>query len=512
VSGRRGLGIASGTALALSLVLGVAGGPAATKPKVVTIKVTAKDFRFALSRRAVPAGTTVRFVVRNAGASPHDFVIGGKRTRVLTPRKTQTIIVRFPKKKRFAFLCSVPGHAKLGMKGVFSVGKAPLPPAPPPADEPPVDASEELELTPVGTFSRPVFVTSPPGDDDRVYVVEQRGVIRVLENGVLREQPLLDISDIVGLGNETGLLSLAFAPDFATSGKAYVFYNDRKGNRNVNVVEYRTFATDASRLDPESARELLYVVKPWENHTGGMLQVGPDGKLYISIGDGDSGVVFEPGHFAQPRDDLLGNILRIDPTQGSPYTVPLDNPFVGVDDVRPEIWAYGLRNPWRFWIDPVTEDMLIGDVGFGQREEIDRIPAGTSGQNFGWPCLEGTVAYDTSKTCEEPVPPLLDLPHAENRCSVIGGVVAHDERLPGLSGRYLYGDYCNGKLVALRLDADGSLGDAVDLGLVVPALSSFGLDGRGRVYVTSTAGSVYRIDPAGSSDAAPAPTAGADGP
>ncbi len=481
-------------------MLGAVGGHAATRPKAATIQVTAKDFSFALSRRSVPAGTTVRFVVRNKGSAPHDFVIAGKRTRVLPAGKQQTITVRFPKQKRLGFLCSVPGHAKLGMKGVFAVGKAAPPPAPPRPSKP-VDTSEALELVPVGTFSRPVFVTAPPGDTSRIFVVEQQGVIRIVENGIVREQPFLDIRDLVGIGNETGLLSLAFAPDWATSRLAYVFYNDRRGNRNVNIVEYHAIPSAPTRLDRASAREILYVPKPWENHTGGMLQFGDDGYLYASIGDGDSGAVYEPGHFGQTRDDLLGNILRIDPAGGEPYAVPSDNPFVGEDAVRPEIWAYGLRNPWRFWIDSVTGDMLIGDVGFGNREEIDRVPSGTSGQNFGWPCLEGTVPFDTSKTCGETVPPILELPHVDGRCSVIGGVVVRDERLPGLGGRYLYGDYCNGKLVALRLGSDGEVESSGGLGLIVPTLSSFGVDGLDRVYVTTTSGPVYRLDPAASSTA-----------
>jgi glucose/arabinose dehydrogenase len=470
--------------------IGCAGALGATKP--VSVRVDARDFAFTLSRRSVPAGTTVRFVVRNRGSVPHDFVVAGKRTRILKRGGSQAITVRFPRRGRFAFLCSVAGHAKLGMKGVFSVGKPAAPPAP--APPPTVDAGSLVTLTSVGTFSRPVLVTAPPGDTRRVFVVEQGGTIRVLEDGVLVEQPFLDIRDRVQVVSETGLLSLSFAPDHATSGRFYVFFNERKGNGDIAVVEMRVSRSNPDVADPSTARRVLEIVKPWENHNGGMLQFGPDGYLYVSVGDGDSGVRNPPGAFAQRRDELLGNILRIDPLGAIPYRVPDDNPFIGVPDVRPEIWAYGLRNPWRFWIDAPTGDMLVGDVGLGTAEEIDLVPAGAKGLNFGWPCFEGSSPFDASASCEAPVRPLVSIAHGTGACSIIGGVVWRDPRIPALDGRYLYGDFCTGVISSLVIE-DGVVVGGDDLGLTVPSLSSFGVDGLGRVYVVSLDGGVSRLDP-----------------
>jgi glucose/arabinose dehydrogenase len=239
---------------------------------------------------------------------------------------------------------------------------------------------------------------------------------------------------------------------------------------------------------------LLTIPKPYENHNGGMLQFGPDGYLYLSVGDGDPGALHPPGFYAQRRDVLLGSILRIDPTGGDPYGVPGDNPFLGADGVRPEIWAYGLRNPWRFWIDHATGAMLIGDVGSTSREEIDYVPRGRSGSNFGWPCFEGTVRFDEASACEDPVPPLHDFARADGVCAVIGGVVVRDPRIPALAGRYLYGDLCAGTVTALTI-AEGRVSQTDVLDVSVRGLSSFGVDGAGRVYLTSTRGEVLRLDP-----------------
>ena len=483
-------------AIAAVFVAGaVAGGaPAAAKPKPVVVHVTAKDFSFTLSRRSVPAGTTVRFVVRNMGGVVHDFAISGKRTKLLKHGQTEALAVRFAKKGSYRYLCTVAGHARLGMKGVFAVGKKPAASQPPPTP-PTVPVADTVQLTKIGGgFGRPVLVTAPP-DDPRLFVVDQTGVIRVVDaDGNLLPEPFLDIRDRVHFSSEPGLLGMAFAPDYATSGLVYVFYNSRSGNGDLVLAEYHVSATNPNVLDPYTWRTVLTIVKPWENHNAGMLQFGPDGDLYISVGDGDSGVLDPPGRFAQTRNDLLGDILRIDPRGGDPYAVPKDNPFVGVDGVDPEIWAYGLRNPWRFWIDAPTGNMYIGDAGEGTKEEIDLIPKGTSGQNFGWPCFEGTVPFDTTATCDNPVAPFIDITHSALVCAVIGGVVIHDQRLPALDGRYLYGDYCGGHLMAAQVDGT-TVSDTTDLGLAVSEMTSFGVDGSGRVYVTAVDGSVYRLDP-----------------
>jgi glucose/arabinose dehydrogenase len=477
--------------VALSVCAFLPGSTVAASSKTITVHVDARDFAFTLSRRSVPAGTAVRFVVRNRGNTVHDFVVRGRRTRILRPAERQTITVSFPRKGSFRFLCSVPGHARLGMKGAFGVAVRPAPPLPSP---PPVDTSELATLTRIGAFERPVLVTAPPGDTRRVFVVEQTGAVRIVRDDLILPRPFLDLQGEVKLSSEPGLLSIAFAPDYSSSGRVYAFYNSTAGNGDIRISEFRRHATDSDVVDPYSERILMTIPKPWENHNGGMLQFGPDGYLYASIGDGDSGILNPPGYFAQRRDDLLGNILRIDPGSGDPYAVPDDNPFVGLDGVRPEIWAYGLRNPWRFWIDDQSGSMFVADAGNARREEIDFTPSGESGLNFGWPCFEGTLRFDPSATCERAVPPLLEYPRAGDACAVIGGVVVRDRRMPALAGRYLYGDFCSGKITALTVER-GRVTGSDELELVVPRLTSFGVDGARRVYVMSLEGDVYRLDP-----------------
>ena len=481
------------TALTATLVGAVtlAGAASPSSERTITINVDARDFAFALTRRSVPAGSSVRFVVRNRGSAVHDFVVvNKKRTRALRPGERQTITVTFPRKGTFRFLCSVPGHARLGMKGTFGVSTKP-PAQPPPV--PPVDTSDVASLTRIGGFERPVLVTAPPGDSERIFVVEQTGTIRVVRDGNLLPTPFLDLRDKVKFSSEPGLLSLAFAPDYESSGRFYVFYNSTAGNGDSHISEFRRHPTDPDLADVYTERILLTIVKPWENHNGGMLQFGPDGTLYASVGDGDSGVLNPPGFYAQRKDSLLGKIIRIDP-RGEPYAIPGDNPFVGVDGARPEIWAYGLRNPWRFWIDRPTGSLFVADTGNERREEVDDVPLGRSGVNFGWPCFEGSLPFDLAATCENASPPLLDYARAGSACAVIGGVVARDIRLAALTGRYLFGDYCSGRITAVAVE-DGRVTATGDLGLVVPELTSFGVDGLDRIYVMSLRGDVYRLDP-----------------
>jgi glucose/arabinose dehydrogenase len=471
----------------------VVGAASSAEARTVTITVDARDFAFRLSRRSVPAGSTVRFAVRNRGNTVHDFVVAKKkRTRLLRAGQRQTITVSFPRKGSFRFLCSVSGHARLGMKGTFGVAVTPPAPDPPP---PPVDTSEVAALSRIGSFERPVLVTAPPGDTDSVYVVEQRGTVRIVRNGVALPQPFLDIRNDVTFLGESGLLSIAFAPDYATSGLVYAFYNAREGPYgDIRIAEFHVGPFGRDRVDPSSARRVLTIPKPYENHNGGMLQFGGDGYLYASVGDGDPGVLNRAGAFAQRLDMLLGDIVRIDPRRGDPYSVPPDNPFLAVAGARPEVWAYGLRNPWRFWIDLETNTLYVPDVGSTSREEVNVVARGGRGANFGWPCFEGTVVFDDTATCRDPVGPLLDYPRENGACAIIGGVVIRDPRLAALSGRYLYGDLCTGVITAIAL-TDGRLTATGELGLVVPELASFGMDGGGRVYVMSLRGDVYRLDP-----------------
>ena len=473
------------------LSLAAAADPAPTR--TFTVRVDARDFSFALSRKSVPAGSTVRFVVRNHGAQPHDFVVKTKRTRVLRPGQTQTLTVAFPKKGRFAFLCTISGHARLGMKGQFGVAVRPVG-TPPPA-KPPVNTSDLVSLTPIGTFDTPVLVTAPPGDERRVFVVEQAGTVRLVRDGLVSPTPFLDIRDRVVDQGESGLLSIAFAPDYARSGLVYAIYNARMGPYgDLQIAEFRRDPFDPDRADPSSDRVLLTIPKPYENHNGGMLQFGSDGDLYASVGDGDPGVLHKAGAFAQRLDALLGRILRIDPRRGDPYAVPADNPFVDVANARPEIWAYGLRNPWRFWIDRETDVLYVPDVGSTSREEINVVPNRGRGDNFGWPCFEGSLVFDAGAMCSRAVAPLVEYQRADGECAVIGGVVARDPRIPALTGRYLYGDLCSGKVTALLVES-GKVSASGDLGLEVAELTSFGVDGLGRTYVMSLQGGVYRLDP-----------------
>lgn len=368
-------------------------------------------------------------------------------------------------------------------------------PAPDVTSAPPAarSAARGVKLTRIGTFVAPTYVAQPAGDPRRLFVVEQGGTIRVVRDGRVLRAPFLDIRRLVVSGGEQGLLSMAFAPDYATSGRFYVDYTDVNGN--TRVVEYRRSA-NADRADPRSARLVLFQRQPQPNHNGGQLQFGPDGLLYVALGDG--GAEGDPHGRVGNGQNLgtqLGKILRIEPLPGGGYRVPADNPFVRRRGAQPTIYAWGLRNPWRFSFDRVTGDMVIADVGQDTIEEVDFRSRGTArGVNFGWRAWEGTRRYDPSVRAPGAVGPVLEYTHAGGNCSITGGYVVRDPRLPALAGRYVYGDFCVGNVFAARLSQHGSSGRRA-LGLHVAALSSFGEDARGRVYAASLNGPVYRLDP-----------------
>lgn len=352
-------------------------------------------------------------------------------------------------------------------------------------------------LTRIGSFDQPLYVTQAPGDRRRLFVVEQGGRIRVVRDGRTLARPFLDITGRVRSGGEQGLLSVAFAPDYAASGRFYVDYTDRAGN--TQVVEYRRGAS-ADVADPRSARRVLSQRQPESNHNGGLLLFGPDGRLYVGLGDG-GGAGDQHGAIGNGQNlgTWLGKILRIDPaaSRGRPYTVPADNPFVGRAGARPEIWSWGLRNPWRFSFDRATGDLTIADVGEHELEEVDFAPradGGGRGVNYGWRAWEGTHRFDPGLDAPGNVKPVLEYSHAGGRCSITGGYVIRDRRLPALRGRYVYGDYCVGRLESALL-RPGRARDLRSLGLTVPGLTSFGEDLSGRVYAVSQRGPVYRIDP-----------------
>ena len=335
------------------------------------------------------------------------------------------------------------------------------------------------KLTKIGDFSEPVYVAQPRGERRNLFVVEKTGEIRVVGDGSALPQPFLDLTDKVSGSSEQGLLSMTFAPDYARSGLFYVDYTDTAGD--TRVVSYRRSAGDPLRADPGSARVVLAQDQPFDNHNGGQLQFGPGGSLYVGFGDGGS--EGDPDRTSQDRTTPLGKIVRLDPTEPG---------------VRPRIYALGLRNPWRFSFDPRSGALAIGDVGQDRFEEVDYVRNPHPGMNFGWSAFEGDARYNRDQHAPGAIPPVLVYDHDQG-CSVIGGYVVRDPRLPQLDGRYIYGDYCAGQLreflppsrTGERATADRSLG------LEVPQLTSFGEDSRGRIYATSQAGPVYRIDPRG---------------
>jgi glucose/arabinose dehydrogenase len=341
-----------------------------------------------------------------------------------------------------------------------------------------------VRLQRIGSFDSPLYVTAPPGDTHRVFVVQQGGKVIDLHDG--KRSTFLDVTNLVVSGGEQGLLSLAFAPDYATSGLFYVFYTAKNGNERV--VEYRRRTADSA--DAGSARILIDLPDPQPNHNGGLLMFGPDNLLYVGIGDGGSEGDPHGAHGnGQNLGVLFGKLLRIDP-HGSPYGVPKDNPFVGRAGVRPEIYAYGLRNPWRFSFDRTTGDLVIGDVGQDKYEEIDFERRGrAAGKNFGWRAWEGRSRYDAHTTAPGAVFPVIVEKHSDGNCSITGGYVIRDPRLKAWAGRYVFGDLCRGMLETARLPS----GHVTETGLKVSNLSSFGEDASGRVYAVSLDGPVYRL-------------------
>lgn len=356
-------------------------------------------------------------------------------------------------------------------------------------------AGSRVRLAAVGRFDQPLYVTAPPADRKRIFVVEQAGRIVVVRNGRRLSRPFFDLRRSVTAGGEQGLLGLAFAPDYARSRLFYIYYTGRDAKQRL--VEYR--AASADRADAGSARTVFVHDDPEANHNGGQLAFGPDGLLYVGTGDGGGG---DDQHGARGNaQDLgspLGKILRIDPRSsgGRRFTVPADNPFVDRAGARGEVYAYGLRNPWRFSFDRRTGDLAIGDVGQNQVEEIDFLRRGRArGANFGWRPWEGR-RRNFDEPAPRPVFPVLTKRHGDGWCSITGGYVVRDPRLRALSGRYVYGDFCRGQIRSVRLSTGRATGDRAVPGLRrVGSLSSFGEDASGRVYVVSLDGPVYRLAP-----------------
>ena len=334
-------------------------------------------------------------------------------------------------------------------------------------------AAAATRLDPIGRFTNPVHIAAPAGDSERVFVVERPGTIRIVRDGKTSDRPFLDISSRVRCCAEQGLLSMAFAPDYATSRRFYVFFTERPSG-DLRVFEYRA-SDDADVADEESGRAVVRVRhRAHANHNGGQLAFGPDGLLYISTGDG--GGAGDPQRNGQNRRSLLGKILRIDPRRSG---------------ARPSVYSYGLRNPFRFSFDRATGDIAIGDVGQDRVEEINFMKRGRArGANFGWSVFEGTTRFrgGSARGHDKPV---IQHSHSAGWCSIIGGFVVRD-RSSDLYGRYVYGDFCKGDLYSARLGSGGARG-VRRVGVRVPSLASFGEDGEGHIYAASLGGTVYRL-------------------
>jgi glucose/arabinose dehydrogenase len=358
-------------------------------------------------------------------------------------------------------------------------------------ESPSASASRGVRLKSIGHFDQPVYVTSPSGDAGHLFVVERQGRIRVLSGG--KRRTFLDLrSQVTSDGQEQGLLSIAFPPDYARSGLFYVYFTDK--SQNERVVEFKR--ASATRADPGSERLVLQMADPESNHNGGLMLFGPDKHMYIGTGDGGgAGDQHGARGNAQNLGSPLGKILRIDPKQsgGKPYTVPSDNPFVNRAGARPEIYSYGLRNPWRYSFDRKTGDLVIGDVGQDAVEEIDFVRRGKGkGANFGWRPFEGRSRYKPGESAPGAIKPVITRSHSDGWCSITGGVVVRDKTLPGLRGRYLFGDFCKQRIQSAKLSA-GKAKSVHTTSLKVGSLSSFGEDARGRVYTVSLEGTVSRL-------------------
>ena len=439
---------------ALVAVVGVARSPAST------VHVTVGGGRCVLSEKTVPVGP-VTFVVSNRSSSVDAFVVAGSRTRLLRPGRTATLTVDFAKAGSYGYRCTA---AHRGGRLTAAAG------SPPPAPQ-------KLAFTQLASGLGPLTdVAVAPTDPNRVFAVEQDGKVVMLD-GTTQDE-VADFGADIRDDGESGLLDMTFSPQFAQDRTVYFYYISNEGSGEDTLVS--ATMDDDWAVDMKSVHTVLQVATPGANHRGGDIAFGPDGYLYVPIGDGDNGTYTVIGQYAQDTSSMLGAIVRVDPATGDA-----------------QIWAKGLRNPWRDYIDTKTGLYYIADVGENDQEEIDVVPLTDQGLNFGWPCVEGTQVDPTTVQCPDAsqlTAPVLTYPH-QGRCAVIGGIVVHDPRLPSLAGSFLYSDLCDGELRAFTY-ANGEAGDNRDLGLHVDKPTSFGEGPDGRVYLVTNDGSLYRLDPA----------------
>ena len=357
----------------------------------------------------------------------------------------------------------------------------------------PPPVSGNLRLVPVASgLASPLYLTAPPGDVQRLFIVEQGGTIRVVQNGTLLTTPFLDITNRVACCNEQGLLSVAFHPNYATNGYFYVDYTDLNGD--TRVERYKVSA-DSNVADTASHHLILFVAQPYANHNGGLVLFGPDGMLYIGMGDGGSGG--DPENRAQNTDSLLGKLLRIDVNGGDPYVNPPNNPYAAGGG-RGEIWAIGLRNPWRYAFDRTAGLLHIADVGQDAWEEVDVEPTSRGGLNYGWRIMEGAHCYNPNPCAADTaglglVLPAVEFPHPDG-CAVIGGFVYRGTASPSLAGQYFYSDLCGGWIRSFTYGGGGVMSRTswtLDRSLGTPL--SFGEDASRELYVLAADGTVYRL-------------------
>lgn len=365
---------------------------------------------------------------------------------------------------------------------------------------PQLPTSTSLALQTITTnLSFPVFMTAPPGDDFRLFIVQKGGLIRIFDrnSSSLRPTAFLNLSGLISTVDERGLLGMAFDSEYDTNLQFYVFYTNTAGN--IVIARYLRSAADVNIADPASATLLLTVAHPtFSNHNGGMLAFGPDGCLYAGVGDGGGGG--DPDDNGQNVNTRLGKLLRINPVTGGPcVNNNTFNPFVGGG--APEVWSFGLRNPWRFSFDRLTDDLYIGDVGQGEREEIDVSPAPTAGRalNFGWRLMEGFLCFNPSMNCNSGglTLPVLDYPHFSGACSVTGGYVYRGSVMPALQGTYFYADFCAGFVRSFRYQ-NGQPTEQTEWPFLSPPgsfVTSFGEDAAGELYVMTQGGGLFKFIP-----------------
>jgi glucose/arabinose dehydrogenase len=344
-------------------------------------------------------------------------------------------------------------------------------------------------------LSSPLYLTTPPGDANRLFIVERTGGIRIIKDGTLLQTPFLDLSGQVSLtGAEQGLLGLAFDPNYGSTGRFFVHYTDPAGNTRVSSFQV---SANPDVAEAGSEQVILTADQPYTNHNGGQLVFGPDGLLYLGLGDGGS--EGDPQGRSQDLSDLLGSILRLDVTAGPSYTVPPDNPFVGQAQARPEIWSYGLRNPWRFSFDRATGDLYIADVGDTHFEEVDVSPAAGGagkGANYGWNLMEGNHCFNGGQCNRTGLAlPAYEYTHSDG-CSIIGGYVYRGTAMPALQGLYFFADYCKGWVRSFRY-ADGAATELTNWQSFQPgrSITSFGEDAAGELYLMVESGRVFKIVP-----------------